>query len=225
MKFKNKPDSDLQSGHPEIRNVFNSMQIKEIRSYIEGLIYEKLIAPRFKGVRDLVSSFVENGSEVIDIGCGTGEFSVHLAEKRGCNVTGVDLSEAMIDNAKRKNAHSQKVSFFQGDATNLSNFSDQKFDYATMSMMIHALPAELRIQAIREAQRIAKRIIIADWVEKQPFSIPGIFVRGIESVGKHPSSFRSYVDNGGLNPLLQEAGLSIQQEKLTKSETIRVVVA
>lgn len=39
--------------------------------------------------------------KIIDIGCGTGRHSLELA-KRGYNVTGIDLSESMISQAKRK---------------------------------------------------------------------------------------------------------------------------
>lgn len=56
------------------------------------------------------------GMRVLDVGCGTGRHSVELA-RRGLIVTGVDLSEAMLREA-RKAAEAAKVdcTFVQSDA-------------------------------------------------------------------------------------------------------------
>ena len=40
-------------------------------------------------------------TDILDIGCGTGRHSIELA-KRGYNVTGIDLSDAMLIRAKEK---------------------------------------------------------------------------------------------------------------------------
>jgi len=41
---------------------------------------------------------------IIDIGCGTGRHSIELA-KRGYNVTGIDLSESLLERAREKQRH------------------------------------------------------------------------------------------------------------------------
>jgi len=51
---------------------------------------------------------------LLDLGCGTGMHAIEFA-RRGWIVTGIDLSEKMIDRAKARLSHSLRVSFRQGD--------------------------------------------------------------------------------------------------------------
>lgn len=68
--------------------------------------------------------------KIIDIGCGTGRHSIELA-KRGYSVTGMDLSETLINRAREK-ASEQKidVKFLTGDARNIP--FENEFDLALM---------------------------------------------------------------------------------------------
>jgi 2-polyprenyl-3-methyl-5-hydroxy-6-metoxy-1,4-benzoquinol methylase len=68
--------------------------------------------------------------KILDIGCGTGRHAIELA-KRGYNVTGIDLSESMIEKAKEKARISGlDVDLQVADARNL-HFEDQ-FNLAIM---------------------------------------------------------------------------------------------
>lgn len=63
---------------------------------------------------------------ILDVGCGTGEHSIRFAE-RGYNVVGIDLSDVMIKQAKRKiKGRSLPVQFFTQDMRNFS--LKKKFD-------------------------------------------------------------------------------------------------
>ena len=68
--------------------------------------------------------------KILDIGCGTGRHSIELA-KRGYNITGVDLSDSMLQKAK-ENAQRQQVqvTFVKHDARSLPYKSE--FDLAIM---------------------------------------------------------------------------------------------
>lgn len=78
---------------------------------------------------DLAFSFFTPSPEmkILDVGCGTGNFSIKLAEM-GCQVIGIDQSEKMLDEAKKKmKAKGLKIDFFLGDVYDL-DFSDEEFD-------------------------------------------------------------------------------------------------
>ncbi|MEA5477912.1 class I SAM-dependent methyltransferase [Pseudanabaena galeata UHCC 0370] len=68
--------------------------------------------------------------KIIDIGCGTGRHSIELS-KRGYDITGIDLSEAMLQRAREKaEQNGLQVEFLRYDARNLP-FENQ-FDLAIM---------------------------------------------------------------------------------------------
>ena len=47
---------------------------------------------------------VRPGSQILDVGSGSGGPALYLAERCGCHVTGVDINEHGIANAKRLEA-------------------------------------------------------------------------------------------------------------------------
>ena len=68
--------------------------------------------------------------EIIDLGCGTGRHSIELT-KRGYRVTGIDLSESLLERAKEKaKAQNLHIDFQKHDARRLP-FKNE-FDLAIM---------------------------------------------------------------------------------------------
>jgi cyclopropane fatty-acyl-phospholipid synthase-like methyltransferase len=62
------------------------------------------------------------GASILDVGCGTGRHSVELA-KRGFHITGLDISEGMLDQAKKRAADANvQINWI------LSNAADFKLD-------------------------------------------------------------------------------------------------
>ena len=196
--------------------------------YCRAVAYEKLIDPLLEKVRGLITKYIPQDSSVVDIGCGTGALAFRLAKENGCSVHGVDLATGKIARAndRKANANFPKVQFSEADATKLEGISDQQFDCATMSLFLHSLPENVRHQVLQEAMRVAKRIVIADYVTKQPRSFSGLAVKGIERFagGEHFQSFKQFSEGGGLETLLEKIGLKIVEEQLNPSKTVRVVV-
>ncbi|MFW5687674.1 MAG: class I SAM-dependent methyltransferase [Bacteroidota bacterium] len=68
--------------------------------------------------------------KIIDVGCGTGRHAIELT-KRGYSVTGIDLSESLLQKAREKAAEQGlKIDFLHHDARNLP--FDKQFDVAIM---------------------------------------------------------------------------------------------
>ena len=74
----------------------------------------------------------KEGWKVLDAGCGTGNFTFKLA-RRGCRVTGIDVSRPMLQRAKRKmescelESIKEQVDFAKMDINDLA-FADASFD-------------------------------------------------------------------------------------------------
>ena len=91
--------------------------------------------------------------KIIDIGAGTGKYSIYLAEK-GYDVTAVELVKHNLRIIERK---SKNVKAYQGNAINLKKFKDNSFDITILfGPMYHLISMKEKIKALEEAKRITK---------------------------------------------------------------------
>ncbi|WP_040890169.1 malonyl-ACP O-methyltransferase BioC [Vibrio ezurae] len=88
--------------------------------------------------RDVVEKLLQKlppcliGVSILDVGCGTGYLTQKLIE-RGATVTALDLSEKMLEQARRRCQDS--ASYCVGDAESLP-FADADFDYVVSSLAL-----------------------------------------------------------------------------------------
>ena len=196
------------------------------KHWYDGWFYAKFVDPWEKEIGEIISDFIENDSTVIDIGCGTGAIVFRLAKK--CKrVIGIELSSKMIQyaNTQKEKGNYPNVEFIHGDATNLSDTIDQRFDYATTSLVIHEMTVNDRVKAIHEMKAIAEKIIIADYIAPQPKNLWGIsnILSEIAAGIDHYGNYRSFIAHKGIDDLLYRCGLHIEREKLDKFRTFRIV--
>jgi len=126
--------------------------------------YDIVTVPFF-GVRDRVVNFTnaQKDSRILDVATGTGQQAFTFA-KKGYEVVGIDLSEAMLNVAKKKNKF-RNAKFEVADATNLP-FDDSSFDTSSISFALHDMPSSIREKVLKEMVRVTKRegiIVIADY--------------------------------------------------------------
>ena len=94
---------------------------------------------------------------VLDAGCGTGENALLLA-RSGCEVTGIDLAEDAIAQAREKAAErGVSATFIVGNALELDRlFGERTFDAAIDSGLFHVMTDEERPVLARQIHRALK---------------------------------------------------------------------
>jgi SAM-dependent methyltransferase len=113
--------------------------------------YVSLFAPAAEGVVHALIDAVEvrPGMKVLDLCCGQGNVSAALLE-RGCKVTGLDFSPAMLELAHKRALGAE---FIQGDAQDLP-FEDGSFDAVVSNFGVCHIPDQPR--ALSEIKRVLK---------------------------------------------------------------------
>ncbi len=151
-----------------------------------------------RAVLDAVAPF--NDERVLEVACGTGRFSVMLAE-RGANVTGIDISGAMLGQARQKARAAgvaDTVEFMRGDAARLP-FPDDAFDVTFAVRFFHL--ADTPATFLSEMRRITSDEILFDTFKAR--SARSLYTWLL------PMGSRLYTDTE-VHDLLEDAGLELR---------------
>lgn len=101
----------------------------------------------------LTSQMIENNSHILEIGCSTGYFSLHLQEDKNCNVLALDISEQSVEITS-----AQGINAIVADVENseimelLQSYTDKngKFDCITCNDVIeHLKYPEILLQRMK----------------------------------------------------------------------------
>lgn len=132
----------------------------ELEKYYNKFSEEKRLTRRHGRVEYAVTmkyihKYLEllDAPKILDIGAGTGRYSVRLAEE-GYDVTAVELVKYNLGVLKSKKS---AVRAFQGNALDLSMFADGTFDMALLfGPLYHLFTKEDKVRALSEAKRVTK---------------------------------------------------------------------
>ncbi len=154
---------------------------------------------------------LRTGGALLDIACGSGGPTLFMAERSGCSVTGVDLHESGIAQARRQAQErglSARARFEVADGSGTLPFADASFDAITCFDAINHLPDRPRV--LREWRRVLKpggRLLFTD-----PITITGAItdeeLRIRTSIG-----FFLVVPAGHDAALLRECGFAVEREE------------
>ena len=183
-----------------------------------------------KRVLNLLS--IKPGDKVLDAACGTGTSALIMAEMVGADgeVVGIDLSPNMLAVSKAKlikiaksKVKSQNISFLCANTEDIS-YPDNYFDKAHISLALHEMIHEGRVNTLREIHRVLKPsgiFVVAD------FGNPGgLFARFLFKILMlvETDTARDMMKRGLLNEI-KDAGFIVEEVIILFRGIAQIIVA
>lgn len=178
-------------------------------------IYDAILNPFLDDVRQQVAAMCSEAGygRVLDICCGTARQSVFL-HRAGVRSMGLDISEHMLAQAKQK--ADDAVSLVRGDATVLP-FRNRVFDAAVLSFALHEKPLATAHAILREAGRMADRVIAVDYtMAERNLELGGTLLMRLPEMlvgGAHYRNYTEWMRTGALQGAVAQSGFSIVHQK------------
>jgi methionine biosynthesis protein MetW len=104
---------------------------------------------------EIIVDIIENGSRVLDLGCGNGELLSKLKQRRNVDARGVELDDRCVAECIRRG-----FTVFQGDIDEgLGDYADKSFDYVVLNQTLQVVHKPTLV--IEEMLRVGKRAIVS----------------------------------------------------------------
>ncbi len=190
--------------------------------------YDILVGPFLRHARKGIvrGAEAEKCRRILDVACGTGEQAIMLS-KAGIEVTGIDLSPAMLRVARDKSPPT--VTHLLGNVENLP-FGPGSFDCVTISLALHEMATEIRMRTIGEMLRVLTpggKLIVFDYVAPKNWRCAlGLALLGfLERIAgeEHFKNFVRFIRTGGIDQFLKAFPLKVIRSRTYYLGALRLV--
>lgn len=122
--------------------------------------YQREIRPDERSSLSVLAGMVPMGSQVLDLGCGSGALGLHLGATRGCTCDGVTLSPLEASHAQ---AHYRRIETADLETTSLSElFAGQRYDVIVCADVLeHLRRPERLLPACQNLLKPGGRLLIS----------------------------------------------------------------
>jgi len=166
-------------------------------------------------VKDLA---ITNGLEVLDLGCGDGTTALPAA-RLGANVLGVDIASNLVEagNARARSLGVSNCTFQEGDATDLHELEDDRFDLVVsiFGAMFAPKPFEVAKEVVR-VTRPGGRIVMGNWIPNDPTLVAQLLAISASYSPPPPEGFISPMTWGVEQNVIERfAGAGVPEEQIS----------
>ncbi len=142
--------------------------------------------------------YLPSEGNILEIGCGTGTITIGLAE-HGYKVTAVDLSEKMVEVAKKRileEGLEENVVFYTKDARDPGDIGENFDAVLMMGPLYHLVYKEDRVLALREAFARLRPggVIFSSFISR--YGIWGDIMKKIPQIIEKTAEIQSVLDRG-----------------------------
>lgn len=160
------------------------------------------------------------GLKVLDLGCGDG--TTALPEARlGADVLGVDIASNLVEagNRRAQTAGLTNLRFQEGDASNLHDLADQRFDLVVSMFGAMFAPKPFDVtKAMVRVTRPGGRIVMGNWIPGDPTLVAQILKISSAYSPPPPEGFVSPMTWGiDSNVIERFAAAGVPREKISFS--------
>ena len=153
----------------------------------DGRLSKKHGSVEFLTTMRYIGQYIKPGDRVLEVGAGTGRYS-HALARQGYAVDAVELIGHNIDVFQNNTQPGENISITQGNALDLSAFSDNTYDITLLlGPLYHLYTKEDKRQALREAIRVTRPggVIFAAYVISDGCLLDEGFLRGNINVAEY----------------------------------------
>ncbi|KPM52662.1 methyltransferase type 11 [Frankia sp. R43] len=158
---------------------------------------------------------LETGSRVLDAGCGMGEVARTMAVHFGLDVTGIDILDFNLDEARRRSEKAgltERTRFVECDYHDLTRFEDEEFDGAyTMETFVHTADPERVLAEFHRVLRPGGRLVMFEYSRTPEARLTPAARAAFDAVcelGAMPAWHR--LNHGDLEDLLESASFKVE---------------